>query len=338
MTVIFADPNCQPERLDITHRRTTPVILLGQSSSGTSICAAVLRRHLSVAFGTESQYFVRYFNRVHRYRDLRQQGNLRALVTDLCRERWFERVQKFGYRVDPERVLARVQTPTLRGVIDAAMGDFAEHQRMPRWGDKTPEYLYHLDVMQQLLPEAQYIHLVRDGRDVTLSHFGRHWGPKNIVSGALEWREQVASVRQFARRLPASQLHELRYEDLLSRPGEVIRELIQFLGVQDADGVLTDRLAQRIEGDVRSDNYDKWRKKMSPEQIRLFERLAGGTLAECGYDTDCRQDATVSQWRRGVCDFHSWLGKWRFREQWQETWYKARLRSRDLLSGTHGQA
>lgn len=331
MTVIFVDPPQKNGHLEIRHRCPAPVILLGQSSSGTSICSALLRNHLRIAFGTETQFFVRYLKLAPRYGNLACDGNLRNLVDDLCRERWFERIKKFGYQVRPNRILARVRRRTLRGVIEAALADFAAHQGMFRWGDKTPEYLYHLNDIGTLLPDAQYIHLVRDGRDVTLSHFGRHWGPKNIVHGALQWRTQIGWVREFSRQLPSNQFHEIRYEDLLARPTDALAGLIEFLQIDDPKGAIVEQLSRCVEADVRSDNFDKWRKNMAPRQIRQFDAIAGGALAAYGYDTTHRGDAELSRPLRSMAAAHSWLLKWRHREQWSETWYKAGVRCRDLV-------
>lgn len=333
MTVIFVDPPRANARLEIRHQLAAPVILLGQSSSGTSICSALLRNHLGIAFGTETQFFVRYMKLAPRYGDLREDANLTRLVENICRERWFERVRKFDYIVDPKRIQHRVRQRTLRGVIDAVFADFAANQGMFRWGDKTPEYICHLDNIGQLLPDAQYIHLIRDGRDVALSHFGRHWGPKNIVSGALEWRTQVGWVREFASKLPGDQFHEIRYEDLLSQPAQALAELVEFLRVGNPDGRLVEQLTSRVVADVRSDNYDKWRKKMTPGQVRQFDAIAGGTLAQYGYDTTCHRDGAVGAFSRSAAAAHSWLSKWRYRAQWSESWYKTGVRSRDALRG-----
>src|SRR5690606_30980566 len=37
-----------------------------------------------------------------------------------------------------------------------------------RWGDKTPEYVMHVDALDRCFPRAQFVHIVRDGRDVFL--------------------------------------------------------------------------------------------------------------------------------------------------------------------------
>src|SRR5262245_11393925 len=52
----------------------------------------------------------------------------------------------------------------------------AERQGKPRWGDKTPVYVESMDLIGEALPEARFIHLIRDGRDVALSRARRGFG------------------------------------------------------------------------------------------------------------------------------------------------------------------
>ncbi len=54
-------------------------------------------------------------------------------------------------------------------VVRAFFELYAEKQGKPRWGDKTPGYTQHIRKISKVLPEARFIHLIRDGRDVTLS-------------------------------------------------------------------------------------------------------------------------------------------------------------------------
>jgi hypothetical protein len=53
--------------------------------------------------------------------------------------------------------------------IAAIVEAHAERAGKPRWGDKTPMYMRHLGLLERLFPDAQYVHLVRDGRDAALS-------------------------------------------------------------------------------------------------------------------------------------------------------------------------
>ena len=85
-----------------------------------------------------------------------------------------------------------------RGVLDAVFGQLADNNNTDRWGDKSPEYVQDLDVVGELFPDAKYIHLIRDGRDVALSVMSRYWGPKNIYTAATEWKQAIEAVDAFA--------------------------------------------------------------------------------------------------------------------------------------------
>lgn len=328
---VFQDPPRTAAPLPVAHRSRAPVLLLGQASSGTSITGALLREHLRIAFGTESQFIVHYARQAPRYGDLHTEPSRRTLLADLLQERWFERGAKFGYFPDAERIAQAIEQPTLRGVLDAVFGDFARQLGMERWGDKSPEYLHDLPVLGQLFPDAKYVHLVRDGRDVALSHFGRHWGPKSVFCGAVEWAERIRWVLEFAGTLPADQFLEIRYEDLLRQPRAALDRLVPFLEIDGVGDAQRDELAARIGRDVKPDNFDKWKTQFAPRQLAAFDELAGDELAHYGYQVSTTRRRRPGRLETGIWNAHTWLAQWRFRERWREVAYKLRLRARYAL-------
>ena len=137
-----------PWRVLARHTRFSPVFVLGHVRSGTSLMCRLLLDHLGVNFGTESQFIVRYHQKLQRYGDLADDGNLRRLLHDISQERFFFRTrQNFGFALDVERA-ARAVGPerTYSNVLRAIFGQFAETQGHVRWGDKTPRYSLHLPV------------------------------------------------------------------------------------------------------------------------------------------------------------------------------------------------
>lgn len=322
------------ESRSVHHRNTSPVLLIGHGSSGTSVFADLCRKYLEVSFGTESQFIVRYFQRIDRYGDLATDENLRRLIGDLHKERWYERCRKYGYESDPERVFTKVRERTYRGVLDAVFGDLAQYNRMQRWGDKSPEYVENLPILFELFPDAKYIHLVRDGRDVANSVMGRYWGAKNVYSAAIEWRDAVQKVTHFVDRLPKGQVLEVRYEDFLTNPLEVYDRLINFLDVDPEDGALVQRIADQVEQDVVQSNFDKWKSAWNEEDRVLFERIACAELLRYGYETIVSQpDDHFSFARRAYWTIENRLLKWTYRDYWKDNLYKAHLRLRRLFDG-----
>ena len=307
-------------------------MLIGHGSSGTSILAMVMRKYLQICFGTETQFVINYYRRLPRYGDLSETANMRRLLKDVLSERFFVRSKKFGFEADEEDICSRIEQPTLRGLIDAIFASFCVQSEMDRWGDKSPEYTYDLDVLGELFPDAKYIHIVRDGRDVANSTAGRYWGPKNAYVSACDWNEAIANVLRFTDRLPADKVMEVRYEDLLTHPVDVFRRLIEFLDVDDADGKLIAYIEANIKGELNRGNFNKWQSRWSSEEQRRFERIACESLRRFSYETTLtRCDNTFSSAERFFWKVDNKLRKWAYPGYWMDNVYRGQLRLRNLF-------
>ena len=326
--------------MNVQHNDNSPVMIVGHGSSGTSILTRLMRDYLGVAFGTESQFVVHYYRRLPRYGDLADDANLRRLIGDVLGERWFRRSRKFGgFATTIDAVFQDVRERTYRGVLDAAFGQLAKHLGTTRWGDKTPEYTHDLPVIGELFPEAKYVHMVRDGRDVALSVMGRYWGPKNVFTAAGEWKEAVGQVDAFLDTVPAEQKLEISYEGMLSDPVATFRQLVGFLEIENSGDVLIQSIAEPLSADLMRTNYDKWRTRMSPAARTRFERIAAGTLARHGYETIVEeQPGEPAALKRLYWWADNKIRKWTYAGYWQDNLYKAGLRSRDLLRAARSLA
>ncbi|NOT45793.1 MAG: sulfotransferase [Acidobacteria bacterium] len=313
--------------LHVTHTRVAPVFVLAPARSGTSLLGALLRKYLQISFGTESQFIVRVARRVGRYGDLRHDAHLARLVADVGRERCFTRWEKrFGFRVDREAVMQSLGTRTLAGVIDAYFQQLARHQGMVRWGDKTPEYVWNLGVLERLFPDAQYVHIIRDGRDVALSGFEQHFGAGNAYTAARRWRAAVSRIREFGAACPADRYTELRYEDLLADPARELLQLASFVGVTDGDGVLARRIRDAVRDDVRAANSGKWKHGMAARDQRVFAGEAGEWLERCGYDVPARR-VVIGPAERAYYEVDALARRVARPSYWRDTAYRASLRA-----------
>lgn len=303
-----------------------PIILIGNGRSGTSILGQLMRDHLGVAFGTESQFIVTYFRRLGDYGVLDVDSNLRKLVGDILQERWFQRSRKFSnFGVGLEEVLSNVKEKTYSGVLDAIFELFAKHLGMDRWGDKTPSYIDHLDVIHELFPNAKYVHLVRDGRDVALSLSKIYFGPKNVYTAALRWRDTIDKGDRFCSTLPAGKVLNARYEDMLSDPRAFFQTLMEFLQIARAE---QQRRLDSIlnHAGLKQDNCNKWRKELRRSQLHTFEYLAASQLRRHGYETITSLESSQgSAWAHRAWKLHDEISKWRFRKYWADNAYKAKL-------------
>ena len=269
---------------------TRPLILLGVSRSGTTLLRVILDRSPGVAIPDES-FFVPLLARRHG-----QQIDAERFIDDVAR---IPTIRDWGVSVTD--VAGRVRSGMLTGVAIAAIFDaYAEAAGKPRWGDKTPMYMRHLELLDGLFADAQYVHLIRDGRDAALSFlqmpegtFTRTWAhPSTAEQFACLWRKEVGDARSLGRRVGASRYHEVRYEDLVAEPEATVRAIcavaaIPFepamLDYTDAVDVSAKPHQQRLLTPPTS-GVRSWREDMRQEGVAAFESVAGDLLGELGYE------------------------------------------------------
>lgn len=154
--------------------------------------------------------------------------------------------------------------------------------------ERTPQHLAHLELMAEIYPDARYLHIVRDGRDVARSLVSMPWGPSSIEEAATEWRTSVMAARVPG--LP-ERYREVRYEALLAEPEERISDLYEWLGLEVTPSVLESalRVSRMQRNEVVSGSRvraGKWKGGLSPKDVETFNRVAGDVLVELGYSLD----------------------------------------------------
>ncbi|MBN3960044.1 sulfotransferase [Nostoc sp. NMS8] len=152
---------------------------------------------------------------------------------------------------------------------------YVQQFKKPRYGDKTPQYLTQMSSIQAALPEAHFIHIIRDGRDVALSKRGLGVEPGNdIEAQASNWVWQIREARQQAQFCP--HYLEIHYEDLITDTKSVLMKICQFIDLLYSENLLTQFLPDRT-------RINNWQREMSISDRAKFEAIAGSMLHELGY-------------------------------------------------------
>ena len=313
------------------HTKFGPVFVLGCARSGTSLTCRLLLDHLGVNFGTESQFLIRYWRKAAHYGDLRQHAAMRRLLTDMSRERFFTRTRRnFGFVLDIDQAIRSIAEPTYAGAIRAVFEQFAATKGLVRWGDKTPEYNKHLDTLLELFPNAQFVHVVRDPRDVAVSVFKTPFGAKNAYEAAVDWRDDVDRIEAFGSRLAPGQFMNFRYECLLRDPAATLDGVAAFLGIAN-HASLVDGLGSHLRAQVRAGNSLKWTTGLTSPEITCIETLCGSALTRFGYARSTPDSVAL---KLGFAAVARWKmqGIWRRvanRRYWADNAYRLGLRFRD---------
>lgn len=274
-----------------------PVFIVGAPRSGTTMLQYRLRNLPRISLPTgESHFFIPLYRNQARFGDLSRVENIRAVLDAMhAQSRDFLETDLHGMRFDAASLAAELHAQgrhTMPAIVGGLFEKNARGEGKARWGDKTPYYVMHMQKLLEWFPNARFVHLIRDGRDVALSLFGRRhdFGVYNAYFAAEYWESYIEKGRAQARGLPSDQYLELRYEGLLAQPEETMRTLCAFLGEDyspemfDVAPVDDPGKTPLVHKPLRADNAGKWRVEMTRAQIRAFESVAGNTLRELGYE------------------------------------------------------
>jgi hypothetical protein len=256
----------------VSEGNTAPIFIVGCQRSGTTMLRLMLDSHPRISCGPETRFL----------EDLE-----RIVGSD------WKRLSQFGF--SQEEWLARIRA-FFGGILD----DYADSNGKGRWADKSPRYALHIPFLLQVFPDAQIVHVIRDGRDVAVSHRKR-FGYWSSVKSSVKWPRYIKAACGAGAFIPSEQYLELRYDSLVADTETTLRGLIDWLGEQwepsmldfasskhDVPARYHKQLAARNEkagsgGSVYASRVGTYRTELDPLVRALFWFTSRGTLRELGY-------------------------------------------------------
>ncbi|MBN2430535.1 MAG: sulfotransferase [Acidobacteria bacterium] len=271
----------QPEHPDRFHQLVQPpVFIVGAARSGTTWVYDIMSAHPAVAGVYESWLFT-------------PRDGLQSLFS---KAHWPFHHSGLGCIMTRDELLAHIRRLSRR-LLSHAMEP--QHTFLV---EKSPNHLFDVPFIQEVFPDARFIHVLRDGRDVSVSvraaanSWVRPWRDtfgRSIRSSARAWRDAVQRAHEEALRL-GERFLELRYEDLHADPRSAYRRLFDFSGIPYDERLLeeiytvTDFQRNFVADETafrRGGRTGDWQFRFSLWDAWNFHRLAGHKLLELGYET-----------------------------------------------------
>lgn len=189
----------------------------------------MLRAHPRIAIPPETRLLLDAYEHRGAYGDLRRLANRKALAEWIVAGAG-TRFGRLG--LDPRSVADEIINgpPTLGSALEITLRAYARRLGKPRWGDKRPGYVQHIDALLRMFPEAQIVHLIRDGRDCVAELKRTPWWRMGVYHAIATWTQAIDAGSAAAKRLPSDGYIELQYERLAADPDGELRRLCAFLG------------------------------------------------------------------------------------------------------------
>ena len=271
------------------------LFIVGCARSGTTLVHRIVDAHPEIAITPEMHWITRPFKNQNRL-------VTPELVTELAGHKRFAQFEIPGEEF--EGLLGSGEAVPYPTFLRRVFGLYGKINNKPLVGNKTPAYIRRMLDLHALWPEAKFVHIIRDGRDVCLSvlnwkkadHIvGRYasWEEDPVSTTALWWERKVRKAREDGAALGPGLYHEMYYEDLVDAPERECKRLCEFLGVPYDDAMIRFHEGrERVEPGrgaksawlrVTSGLRD-WRTEMPATDIQRFEAAAGNLLEELGYE------------------------------------------------------
>ncbi len=301
--------------------------VVGVGRSGTTLLRMMLDAHPELAMPPETHFVPQFIQSSGRLR-FSPKLAVKTIVEDENR-RWND----FGLDADELRTeFERLETFNTADVLRTFYRLYASRHGKTRWGDKTPDYVRKMKKIQNTLPEARFIHVIRDGRDVALSHnariLRRGKEPVKPREMARRWRKRIIKSRLDAEEV--EHYIEVRYEDLVTDTESVLRRVCEHIELDYDPAMLTyyERAPERLQEMAgalpakkgrpereagervaahaltmeppKKERVAVWKQQMSEEENAEFEQAAGYILDELGYETATARDSWIppEEWAR----------------------------------------
>lgn len=301
----------------------TPIFVVGYMHSGTTLMKDIIDGHPSVfSCKGESRFFHSLTMLKRRFPNLNDEITRRQFVTYLAK------LANSNYRTveyDTEKELSSFGLSTQ--VIDKLIAEtahindhkaffkvvfdyFTKSAGKERWLEKTPTHLFHIDKILQSIPNAQFIELVRDPRDVLGSKNSRlkatdKMGSRNEIAekvknwrvgydpiwDSLAWKSAIRSGNETAVKHP-SKIMRIRYEDLVNSPEAVSKKVFEFLNLTYTSNLLnvswhnTADESKWSQNGISSDAIGKWKKRLKPRDIIICQKITNVEMNDLKYSQE----------------------------------------------------
>lgn len=269
------------------------IFIVGAQRSGTTLLRLILNSHPDLAVPEEGTFMMPLLRLYGQTPDREINFSEFSNILKYIRNNHQYRLWKLDKNSEEILELLRRGDRTLRAIFDELYGAYATFHSAKKWVDKTPSFFRMIPKLIKIYPDAKFIHLIRDGRDVYLSW--RNYNPSrdNIAVNAAEWRYKNARIEKSLKRIPQGNRLLVHYEDLVTKPVETTKRIFDFIGIdfrqdvlefwRDSEKYIGKHHSKLIFQPISAESVGRWKEVLNENENAKFESIASDALSENGY-------------------------------------------------------
>jgi LPS sulfotransferase NodH len=215
------------------------IFIVGCPRSGTTLLQSMLNAHSQLNSFKESHFFMKNFRRFEiPFHTMKKvylpKRHIQANLNAFFEENDFEKeikdeleAKKSSFSTPKRWTEYFVQSLDMHTLAQSNMG----------WVEKTPMHLHHIPFISENIPDAYFIHIIRDGKNTVASLYdvansnSEIWGERTLENCVSRWNDDVSISLEWLQGKHKKHIG-VRYEELIENPQEVLRGICDFLGVE----------------------------------------------------------------------------------------------------------
>ena len=281
--------------------------ILGNPRSGTSLLRIMLNTHSAIAAPPECGFLQWWFNKYGSW-NIQNSTNIVDItyfVDDLLTSKKIE-----SWNLDHNGLINFIANKKPRNYSELVLSIYEfwavnNHKEPALIVDKNNYYIHHLKKLELIWPDAKYIHIIRDGRDIACSYLDLQkldsFSPyKPNLSGdikeiALEWTTNNKNICAFLKKFEPDKSIVIKYENLIRDTERVLRQITTFFKLPFSGKMMNyykynDEPESTIEWKKKTlrppdpGNIGKYINQLTKNDQKIFKSIASEILQKYGYD------------------------------------------------------
>jgi hypothetical protein len=271
--------------------------IIGTQRSGSNLLRVILNQLTEVDAPHPPHILERFFPLLPKYGDLTIESNFDKLIEDVCKLVELNPVPWEAFQLNRKIIKSNCQSNTLIEIFRVVYDLKAQSSKATYWCCKSMVNIHFANKIEESGINPLYIYLYRDGRDVALSFSKAIVGEKHMFHIAKQWKEEQDLCIELKEKLGEERVFLISYEELLDDSEGVLKRLCDFLKVPYNNSMLSyynsnesavtadsGKMWENLSQPIIKNNFNKFLKELSEEQITIFENVAGSTLQKLNYE------------------------------------------------------
>ncbi len=300
--------------MDEKKSNNAPIFIIGNPRSGTTLLRVILNTHKELSLPHEFQIVDILFT-IFKDSNFNAPGVLDKFLDYIYST---ERLRRLNVpRETFENVLSCQDLLDKATIVHSYFESYLKSRNEPRgtrWGDKTIGTIAYIDEILEMFPNAKFIHIIRDVRDVVCSMKERVYKfkfPKsklhythNVIGGAYVWKQSEAFIQRNSN-LNNSNYIKVSYSSLIAETEEVLRDVTQFLDIPFDKNMLEYYRHNSENGSIPEKSIKGWHEntfkppqqnkiaryklELNDIEIKTINFLAAKELKDNGFEVDNKE-------------------------------------------------